>query len=146
MGGWNRAGRVDLSTLLSALLGAALGAILVALLFWSGRRVFVHVTPDALHEFLLVVALVLTAFFARSFALTAQDRIIRLELRLRMERLAPALMPRFGQLTTGQLTALRFASDAELPALTTQVLDGKLAAPSAIKQAIQHWQPDEFRV
>jgi hypothetical protein len=123
-----------------------LGFLLIVLLGRSARRVFVNFSADTLFEFLLVVALVLAAFYARAFALAAQDRVIRLELRLRLQALAPQLLPRFGELTSGQLTALRFAGDAELPALMQQVLDRKLSASADIKRAIQDWQPDEFRV
>lgn len=123
-----------------------LGALLVALLGWSGRRMLAHFSVDSLAEFLLVFSLVLTAFYARAFALTAQDRVIRLEMRLRMQALAPQLAPRFDELTPGQFTALRFASDAELPALTQQVLEGKLARSADIKRQIKNWKADDLRV
>ena len=123
-----------------------LGAILVVLLIWSGRRMVSHFTYSSLCEFLLVVAVGLTAFYARAFALAAQDRVIRLELRLRMQALAPQLMPRFDALNPGQFTALRFAGDAELPALAQQVLEGKLTKGADIKRQIRDWKADELRV
>lgn len=92
-------------------------------------------------------AMVLLFFFARLFAITAQDRVIRLEERLRLSELLPAdLKPRIGELTPGQLVALRFASDEELPLLTRRVLEERIADRDAIKRLIQHWRPDHLRV
>lgn len=123
-----------------------LGAMLIALLVRSGSRMASQRSADTAFEFLLVAAVSLTAFYARSFALAAQDRVIRLELRLRMQALAPQLMARFDDLTPGQLTALRFAGDAELPELAQQVLDGRLTRGEDIKRQIRSWKADEFRV
>jgi hypothetical protein len=101
----------------------------------------------SLADVLLAVALGLFAFAVRTFDTRLQDRIIRLEMRLRLaELLPPELRPRIAELRPGQLIALRFASDAELPDLTRQVLDGKLARGRDIKQAIHTWEPDYFRV
>lgn len=96
----------------------------------------------------LVVAFALIAGFisVRLMALHVQDRVIRLEERLRYERVLPAdLKPRVGELTVNQFTSLRFASDAELPALTRKVLDEKLDNRKAIKQLIKNWRPDYLR-
>ena len=91
-------------------------------------------------------ALVLVALFARGNALKAQDRVIRLEERLRMERLLPDdLKPRINDLRTGQMVALRFAGDEELPALTRMALDEQ-AGSKTIKQAINNWRADYLRV
>jgi hypothetical protein len=109
-------------------------------------RLVSGVSVASLLEFLLAVSLILTAFFARSFAVTAQDRVIRLEERLRMQALAPELAVRFNEFTTGQVTALRFASDAELPALAKQVLEGKLTKGIEIKKQIREWKRDHLRV
>ncbi len=94
----------------------------------------------------LAVALVLLGWFARAFPLTAQNRIIRLEERLRLRDLAPELAAQSARITPGQWTALRFASDDELPELVRQVLDGKLASGADIKKAIRHWRADHLRV
>src|SRR3954464_13352731 len=91
-------------------------------------------------------ALVATAFLARTFALTVQDRVIRLEMRLRLrELLPPELHPRIHELTRGQLVAMRFASDPELPGLARRVLDERLLDRKAIKSLITDWQPDHLR-
>ena len=96
---------------------------------------------------LLSLALLLLAFLARLFALGVQDRVIRLEERTRYERLLPAdLTPRIEEFTIGQLVSLRFASDAELPALARKVLDGKVNDRKAIKQMIQNWRADNQRI
>ena len=83
---------------------------------------------------------------ARMFALSVQDRVIRLEERLRYERLLPPdLQARILEFEPGQLVALRFASDAELPGLARKVLDEKLSDRKAIKKMIQNWQSDDLR-
>ena len=95
----------------------------------------------------VAAALLILFFFIRIFALTAQDRIIRLEMRLRLGELLPAdLKARIGELALGQLIALRFASDEELPALTRKVLDEKILERDAIKRLIKTWNPDYLRV
>ena len=95
---------------------------------------------------LVAAALVVLVFVARLFALAVQDRVVRLEEQLRYARLLPAdLLARTAELTMGQVIALRFASDAELPALARKVLDEKLAERKAIKQLIKNWKPDYLR-
>jgi hypothetical protein len=92
---------------------------------------------------LVAAALVVLVFVARLFALAVQDRVVRLEEQLRYARLLPAdLLARTAELTMGQVIALRFASDAELPALARKVLDEKLVERKAIKQLIKNWKPD----
>ena len=109
-------------------------------------RVIVAPAWPAVLALLLAVAFLLLAFCARIFALTVQDRVIRLEMRLKLRELLPAdLLPRIQEFSPGQLVALRFASDAELPALARKVLDEKLNDRKAIKKLIQNWQPDLLR-
>ncbi len=97
-------------------------------------------------SFLVAIGLILCAFYGRIFALTVQDRVIRLEMRLRMERVLPAdLRGRIGEFSVGQLVALRFASDAELPELARKVLDEKIEDRKAIKQLVRDWQADWLR-
>jgi hypothetical protein len=93
------------------------------------------------------LALVVMAALARTNPLKAQDRIIRLEEQLRYRHLLPAdLAQQAGALTTGQIIALRFASDEELAELVRQTLEGKLSKPAEIKQAIKNWRGDMLRV
>lgn len=87
---------------------------------------------------------VLVAVFAsRSMAVTVQDRLIRLEMRLRLRELLPAAQHAdILRLTVRQMVALRFAGDAELPSLVQRVLSGELSGDKAIKGAITNWQAD----
>jgi hypothetical protein len=104
---------------------------------------------DNIHAFLLVVlafALVVLLFKVRLYALRVQDRVIRLEERLRLTQILPEpLRARIPELTAGDLVALRFASDAEVPKLVERVLKEKLSR-SEIKKAVQNWRPDYWRV
>ena len=101
---------------------------------------------DALVNFLLGVALVVLFFYARIFVLTVQNRVIRLEMRLRLAELLPAdLRPRIPEFTVDQLVSLRFACDAELPALARKVLNEKLSDRKVIKQLVKDWQADYLR-
>jgi hypothetical protein len=95
---------------------------------------------------LMGAAFVLLFFYARTFPLTVQDRVIRLEMRMRLERLlAPDLRSRIAEFTLPQLISLRFAGDDELPALARQVLDEKLNDRKTIKRRIKNWQADFLR-
>lgn len=95
---------------------------------------------------LTALALVLLAFHARLFALRVQDRVIRLEERQRLSRLLPEdLQSRIAEFTPGQLVALRFASDEELPVLARKVLHDKVTDLKTIKQSVKHWRADYLR-
>ena len=114
---------------------------------WSIYR-WIHLgfTVDGFINILTAAALGLLMFYARIFALTVQDRVIRLEERLRLEKLLPDdLKARIGEFTKSQLVGLRFASDAELPALARKVLTDKMEDRKAIKQLVQTWRPDHLR-
>ena len=109
-------------------------------------RAIVLPSWDTIIAGLMGVALAIMFLLARVFALTVQDRVIRLEMRLRLrELLPPDLQPRVGEFTRDQLVALRFAGDAELPALARRVLDERLQTRKAIKELITNWQPDHLR-
>ena len=105
--------------------------------------------PDMYHLWTVVMAaaLIMIALFGRVFALKAQDRVIRLEERLRMRELLPAdLKGRIQEFTAAQLIALRFASDAELPELAATVLRDNIQARDAIKKLVKDWRADDDRV
>jgi Family of unknown function (DUF6526) len=95
---------------------------------------------------ILAVALLLLALYARLFALSVQDRVIRLEMRLRLaELLPPDLRTRIPEFTVAQLVSMRFACDAELSALARKVLDEKMNDRKSIKQLVKDWQGDYVR-
>jgi hypothetical protein len=122
------------------------GPILFLNLIWTAERAVRHPSGDTVVSALVGVALVILFFFARVFALTVQDRVIRLEMRMRLRELLPAdLLPRIPEFTRGQLVALRFASDRELPALARQVLEQRLTNGKAIKQLVKEWHADHLR-
>jgi hypothetical protein len=92
------------------------------------------------------VAILIGFLCARMFALSVQDRVIRLEERLRCERLLPQdLRARIVEFEPGQLISLRFASDAEFPTLARKVLNEKMTDRKAIKQQIKDWRADFLR-
>jgi hypothetical protein len=96
--------------------------------------------------FVLSVAALVAVIKSRLSAIKVQDRVIRLEERLRLGfLLSEPLRSRIPELTEGQLVALRFASDAEVPKLAERALSEKLS-PADIKKAIQNWRPDYWRV
>jgi Family of unknown function (DUF6526) len=122
-----------------------LGAFVLNLL-WSLYRLYRTPGLDAAMGLVLAVALLGLVLYVRMFPLRVQDRVIRLEMRLRLaEVLPPELRPRIAELRPRQLVALRFAGDAELPALVRQVLDGQLTDARAIKERIRDWQADHLR-
>jgi hypothetical protein len=114
---------------------------------------FAHITEgdsrDHFHSFLLILlaaALLTLVFKVRLNSLKVQDRVIRLEERLRLTQLLQEpLRSRIPELTVDQLCGLRFASDAELPKLAERALNEKLSRAD-IKKAIQNWRPDYWRV
>ncbi len=113
---------------------------------WSIVRLVRDVSFGTIVALLVAVALFLLAFTARIFSLTVQDRVIRLEMRLRMQQVLPSdLRTRIPEFTLDQLVSLRFASDAELPDLSRKVLEEKLTDRKAVKKLIREWQPDLLR-
>jgi uncharacterized membrane protein YciS (DUF1049 family) len=93
------------------------------------------------------VGVILGTFFARVFPLGVQDRVIRLEERIRLERVLPeGMRGRIPEISTDHLIGLRFASDEELAGLVQRVLDGELADRKSIKQAIRSWRADYQRI
>jgi hypothetical protein len=113
-------------------------ATIVELFMKPGLHSAVHV--------IVMIAFAIALVKIRTNAIKVQDRVIRLEERLRLGALLDAsLRPRIPEFTESQLIALRFASDAELPALAARALNEKLAA-AEIRKSIQHWRPDYWRV
>ena len=101
---------------------------------------------DALVGVLVAVALLMFVVIARLFALRVQDRVIRMEERERMRHLLPSdLQGRILEFTPGQLVALRFAGDGELPDLARKVLSDKIVSQKAIKLMIKNWRGDYLR-
>ncbi len=124
----------------TAWLVAASGAVLATvLLLWS---LYVERSVESMALALLGLVVTLTIWVLRVFALRLQDRIIRLEMRVRLARLG--LEPALERLSVKQVVALRFASDGELPALIDRALAESLK-PDEIKRAITSWQADRLR-
>jgi hypothetical protein len=124
----------------------ALPVLLLNLIWTIYHLVKAGVSFETVNGILLALALMAIALYGRVFALTVQDRVIRLEMRLRLaELLPPDLRPRISEFTVAQLVSLRFASDAELPALARKALDEKLSDRRTIKQLVKDWQGDYLR-
>jgi hypothetical protein len=116
------------------------------LFIWALVHHFREKTLDSFFIFVGFFLLLLTLLVVRMYSAKVQDRVIRLEERLRLQSLAPdAFKARIPELTVRQLVALRFASDSEVTALATKALDENLA-PKQIKALIQNWRPDFHRV
>ena len=97
--------------------------------------------------FLVALALLIGIVLSRNMPLRAQDRIIRLEERIRLQRVLPTdLRGRVDELTTDQLIGLRFAPDDELPELARRALSGDLKTRTDIKSAIKNWRADHMRM
>lgn len=104
------------------------------------------VNPNTIFGLIWTLAIIVIAFKARIYALKVQDRLIRLEEQMRMQRvLPPAMHAKIGQLNEDQFVGLRFAGDAELPALVEKALANNWKRAD-IKKEIQNWRPDYFRV
>jgi hypothetical protein len=125
-----------------------LSAILLANFIWSIVHLFkTGLSFDTGRTVIMAFAFMQLFYYTRTFATRNQDRIIRLEMRVRMRDSLPQdLRGRVGELTTEQLIALRFASDAELPGLTKKVLEERVMKRSPIKAMIKDWQGDFQRV
>jgi len=121
--------------------------VLVINFFWA--IVLCYQSPGWTQCWWVVVslALVLMGFLIRLNSLKVQDRLIRLEEQLRLQRVLPAdLSQRTSNMRVGQYIALRFASDEELEGLVSEIVEGRLTTPAEIKRAIKNWRADHFRV
>ncbi|MGQ0703736.1 MAG: DUF6526 family protein [Gemmatimonadales bacterium] len=95
----------------------------------------------------VVASAVVVAFMcARWMAKRVQDRVVRLEETLRLERLLPGRGFDIEKLTVDQLVGIRFASDGEVPHLVDRILAGELVSRDDVKKAVQHWRSDHLRV
>jgi hypothetical protein len=121
-----------------------LAPVSLVLFVWAVIHLVRHYSLEAVAFVVFALLLFLTIFKTRTYALKVQDRVIRLEERLRLARLLPpgAALP---ELTERQLIALRFACDAESPSLAQKAASQQLGSKQ-IKQAIQTWRPDYWRV
>ena len=114
----------------------------IATIWHAWKYPSLHSTWVAVAAFILLLA----ALQTRMYALKVQDRLIRLEETLRMQRLLPTeLTERIAELSPKQLVGLRFAADAELADRVREALDEHLDG-EAIKKRIQTWRSDTFRV
>jgi hypothetical protein len=124
---------------------AVFGA-LVAYLVYALVQLFRAPSLATAISTLLALALLGMFFYVRIFALAVQDRIIRLEMRLRLkEILPPDLKARIGELDKDQLIGLRFAGDAEMADLMREVLTNGIHDRDEIKRRVKDWQADYWR-
>lgn len=122
------------------------GTLALVNLIWAIVRSVRHPTIESHAAILVGVILLLLLWYLRAFPLAVQDRLIRLEERLRLQRLLPAaIQSRIDEFTAAQLIALRFASDAELPELATKVLNERITDRKQIKLMIRDWRADHMR-
>lgn len=128
-----------------ALTWIAVLALASALLSLTGAAGIPYIAVAA--PILMTVAIVWILFRMRGYATRLQDRIIRLETQLRLQRVLPAdLAARVGELELTHLIGLRFASDAELPELVQKVLANKSMRSNDVKKLVKDWQADHLRV
>ena len=121
--------------------------VLIINVVWAAVYFYEYPTWNQGWWIVVSAALVMLGVVTRLNALRVQDRLIKLEEQVRYERLLPPdLARRAAALPLSHTIALRFASDAELGSLLSDVLDGKFSKPADIKRAITNWRPDQLRV
>ena len=120
--------------------------ILLFNLLWQCVRAYQDLSWDRAENILIAIAFLILSVATRLQALTVQNRLIRLEEHLRYKALlSPDLAEKSSNLKTGQIIALRFASDGELPELVEKTLNGKFKDSKEIKLAIKDWRGDYLR-
>lgn len=121
--------------------------IALANLVYQAVKLYRNPNYDGVWMVVIALTLILLSISARLQALKAQDRVIRLEERLRYGALlSPELARKASDLPIGMMIAMRFASDAELPEIAAAAVEGKFASSKDLKQAIKNWKADEHRV
>ncbi len=121
-------------------------AILIVNQVWSIVRLVRTPSWETGFGVLLAFALLCVFWYARTFPLKVQDRLIRLEMKLRLQHiLPPDLKARISDLTPEQLIGLRFASDGEMTDLIRDVLANNIQDRETIKKKIKDWKADDFR-
>jgi uncharacterized protein DUF6526 len=122
------------------------GITFTAFLVWTALRLRSGLTADTVMPFVLALGLTFLFISIRSMVLRVQDRLIRLEMQLRLQQILPAdLRGRLHELSLDHLIALRFASDDEIADLIREVLGGTLSSQNEIKKKIRNWQGDYLR-
>jgi len=120
--------------------------ILMINLVYSGFVAVTSFDPASVMALLVAFALVMIGLYARLFALGAQDRVIRLEERMRLRALLPDQAGTIDQLTTPQLVGLRFASDGEVGELVAAVATEGIEKADEIKKRVTNWRADHQRL
>jgi hypothetical protein len=120
--------------------------LLLFFLVYQSVRLYQEPSLDRTVMVIFAVTAILLSLAARLQSLAVQNRVIRLEERLRYrDLLSPETAARAAKLRTRQIIALRFASDEELPGLVERTLNGEFAKPKEIKLAVKNWRPDFLR-
>jgi hypothetical protein len=114
---------------------------------WQSVRLYQEPNWDRVENILMAFAFIILTVAARLQALKAQDRVIRLEETLRYAKLlTPDLAAKASDFATGNIIALRFASDEELSELVARTLNNEFQNPKELKRAIKNWRGDYLRV
>jgi hypothetical protein len=112
----------------------------------AGRHLWMDTRLSTAWGLVFAVALFMLAALGRQMVVTVQDRVIRLEERLRLRQVLPTeLQPQINALTRQQLVGLRFADDAEVAELVRDIASGKITTAKEIKSRVKNWQPDLLR-
>lgn len=121
--------------------------VLIVNALYAAWLLFQNPGGMTLWQLIVAFALVLVALAIRGNSTRLQDRIIRLEERLRLSRILPEdLRDKVNDLTPAQIIALRFASDEEVPDLARRTLAGEFQKPADIKRQVKNWRGDYLRV
>ena len=122
------------------------GITFLAYFVWTASRLRTGLTTDTVMPFVLALGLIFMFLSARAMVMRVQDRLIRLEMLLRLQQVLPSdLRARCNELSIDHLVALRFAGDDEIADLMREVLAGKLGSRNDIKKKIRNWQGDYLR-